>query len=57
MLKNVPYGYKKDAEDKYKVVIDETVSDNVKLIYEMYLQGYSQGEIAKYLTKTENRHP
>ena len=49
--KNVPYGYKKDAEDKYKVVIDETVSDNVKLIYETYLQGYSQGEIAKYLTK------
>ncbi|MFR6659518.1 MAG: recombinase family protein [Clostridia bacterium] len=49
--KNVPYGYKKDDEDKYKVVIDETVSDNVKLIYEMYLQGCSQGEIAKHLTK------
>ena len=49
--KNVPYGYKKDDEDKYKVVIDENVADNVKLIYKMYLQGYSQGEIAKYLTK------
>lgn len=49
--KNVPYGYKKDDEDKYKVVIDETVSDNVKLIYEMYLKGCSQGEIAKHLTK------
>lgn len=49
--KNVPYGYKKDDEDKYKVVIDEAVADNVKLIYEMYLQGYSQGEIAKKLTK------
>lgn len=49
--RNVPYGYKKDNEDKYKIVIDEVVADNVKLIYEMYLQGYSQGEIAKYLTK------
>lgn len=49
--KNVPYGYKKDEEDKYNVIVDENVADNVKLIYRMYLQGYSQGEIAKYLTK------
>ena len=48
---NVPYGYKKDDEDKYKVVIDENVSENVKLIFDMYLQGFSQGEIAKHLTK------
>lgn len=46
----VPYGYKKDEEDKYKVVIDEKVSENVKLIYEMYLKDYSQGQIAKHLT-------
>lgn len=46
----VPYGYKKDNEDKYKVLIDENVADNVKLIYSMYLQGYSQGKIAKHLT-------
>ena len=45
--KNVPYGYKKDAEDNYKVVIEETVSEKVKLIYDMNLQGYSQEEIAK----------
>lgn len=49
--KNVPYGYKKDSEDKYKVVIDENVSQNVKLIFDMYLKGFSQGEIAKHLTK------
>lgn len=49
----VPYGYKKDTEDKHKVLIDEKVSENVKLIFSMYLQGYSQGNIAKYLTSLE----
>lgn len=46
----VPYGYKKDTEDKYKVLIDENVSENVRLIFKMYIQGYSQGQIAKHLT-------
>ena len=49
--KYVPYGYKKDEENKYKVLIDENVSENVKLIFAMYIQGYSQGQIAKHLTK------
>lgn len=48
--KFVPYGYKKDNENKYKVIKDTNVSENVKLIYEMYLQGTSQGKIAKHLT-------
>ena len=47
---SVPYGYKKDNEEKYKVLIDENVAENVKLIFSMYLQGYSQGKIAKHLT-------
>lgn len=47
---NVPYGYKKDSEDKYKVIIDENVSENVKLIFDMYLEGFSLGKIAKYLS-------
>jgi len=46
----VPYGYKKDEEDKFKVVIDENVAENVRLIFSMYIQGYSQGKIAKHLT-------
>lgn len=49
--KYVPYGYKKDEENKYKVLIDKNVSENVKLIFAMYIQGYSQGQIAKHLTK------
>ena len=47
----VPYGYKKDKDDKTKVIIDENVIDNVKLIYNMYLQDYSQSQIAKHLTE------
>lgn len=49
----VPYGYKKDYEDKYKLLIDENVSDNVKLIFSMYLDGYTQGQIARRLTSLE----
>lgn len=49
----VPYGYKKDDEDKYKLLIDENVSDNVKLIFSMYLDGYTQGQIARHLTSLE----
>lgn len=48
---NVPYGYKKDSEDKYKVIIDEEVADNVRLIFDMYIDGYSQMQIAKKLTE------
>ncbi len=46
----VPYGYKKDSEDKYNLQIDEDVYKNVKLIYSMYLDGYTQGQIARHLT-------
>ena len=54
--KNVPYGYKKDENDKYKVIVDEDVADNVKLIFNMYLNGFTHGEIAKYLTRNEYRY-
>ena len=45
-----PYGYKKSETEKHKIVIDEKVADNVRLIFKMYLEGYSQGKIAKELT-------
>ena len=54
--KNVPYGYKKDENDKYKVIVDEDVADNVKLIFNMYLNGCTQWKIAKYLTRNEYRY-
>ena len=46
-----PYGYKKDENDKYKLIIDDKVSYNIKLIFKMYLEGFSQGQIAKELTR------
>lgn len=46
-----PYGYKKDEQDQYKLIIDSNVADNVKMIFKMYLEGYSQGQIAKELTR------
>ena len=45
-----PYGYKKDPKDKHKLIIDEKVCDNVKLIFDMFVKGNSLGRIAKYLT-------
>lgn len=47
----VPYGYKKDENDKYKVITDENVVDNVKLIFDMYIQGFSQSQIANKLNE------
>lgn len=46
-----PYGYKKSKTEKHKLVIDEDVADNVRLIFKMYSEGMSQGKIAKELTK------
>lgn len=52
-----PYGYKKSEEDKYKLVIDEKIANNVKMIFDMYLKGYSQSQIAKELTKRKINTP
>ena len=46
-----PYGYKKDENDKYKLIIDDKVAYNIRLIFKMYLEGFSQGQIAKELTR------
>ena len=53
----VPYGYKKNKEDKYKVIIDEDVADNVKLIFDMYIQGFSQSQIANKLNDMQELTP
>ncbi len=48
-----PYGYKKSKTEKHKLVIDEGVANNVRLIFKMYSEGMSQGKIAKELTMRE----
>lgn len=43
------YGYRKDPEDKHKLVIDEYAAEIVRAIFVLKLKGYSQQSIADYL--------
>jgi len=43
------YGYLKDPEDHNRIVIDEAVSDVVVFIFDLCLQGYTPGSIARKL--------
>ena len=45
-----PYGYRKDPENKHKLVVDPVASIIVKKIYEMFLEGNSLQKIARKLT-------
>lgn len=47
----LPYGYKKDVSDKNKILIDEDVSDNIKLIFELYKKGNTKTQIARNLNE------
>ena len=49
----LPYGYKKDKIDKNKILVDENVAENVKLIFNLYKDGKSKTEIAKKLNELE----
>ena len=45
------YGYRKDPSDKYHLVIDDAAADVVRLIFDLKLDGYSQGRIAARLNE------
>lgn len=49
LANNVPYGYKKDENDKTKWVIDEPSAEVVKEIFNLFVQGHGTCEIAKIL--------
>jgi len=44
-----PYGYLKDPEDNYKLIVDEKVADNVRYIFQLLLEGHTLNETAKIL--------
>lgn len=44
-----PYGYKQDPNDKNHLVVDENESKVVKIIYRLFLNGYSINKISNYL--------
>ncbi len=46
-----PYGYRKSAEDKHKLVIDEYAAGIVRRIYDMRLEGTAYGQIAATLNR------
>ena len=43
------YGYKKDPNDKYKLIIDDEAADVVRLIFKLFLEGKGRVTITKYL--------
>ena len=50
----LPYGYKKDKTDKNKILVDENVAENIKLIFNLYKDGKSKTEIAKKVRVAEH---
>ncbi len=42
-----PYGYKKDPEDKYHLIIDEQAANVIKTVFEMYKKGKGYQNIAR----------
>ena len=50
-LGTAPYGYKKDPENKYHLIVDEEAARVVKLIFDKYLEGYGTMQIADYLSE------
>ncbi|MCL1844088.1 MAG: recombinase family protein [Defluviitaleaceae bacterium] len=46
-----PYGYRRDPENKHKLVIDEEVAHIVKRIYEQFLKGDSARRIGDMLNR------
>ena len=52
-----PYGYKKDKENKHKIIIDNDVAGNIKKIYQMYIKGITSSGIAEYLNNQKIKNP
>lgn len=48
-----PYGYKKNPDNKYQLIIDEDEAINVKLIFQKYLNGEGTLKICKYLNNNK----
>ena len=50
-LGTAPYGYKKDPENKYHLVIDEEAAEVVRTVFRMFIEGYGTMQIADYLSE------
>lgn len=54
---HVPYGYKKDPEDRKKWLADEEAAQVVKRIFTLCMEGRGPMEIAKALTEEKGLNP
>lgn len=52
-----PYGYKKRENDKHQIEVDEEVADNIRLIFDMYENGNTGTQIARYLNENKIKNP
>ena len=52
-----PYGYKKKKDDKHQIEIDEDVAENIKMIFDMYIQGKTGSQIANFLNDKKIKNP
>ncbi len=50
-----PYGYIKDPDDKYHLIIDEKKAENVREVYNLYLSGKSVTSITKHMKEKSKR--
>lgn len=48
-----PYGYKKDPNDRHKMIIDEETAKVVQQIFDLYTEGYSIKRICYILTESQ----
>lgn len=47
----LPYGYMRDPNDKHKMIINEEVADNVRMIFDLVIEDKSFKQIAKILNE------
>jgi len=52
-----PYGYKRDPNDKHKLIIDEHAAQVVRQIFKLKIEGYSAFRIANWLNDTGEPTP
>lgn len=50
-LGTAPYGYKKDPDNKYHLIIDEEAAEVVRTIFRKFLEGMGTMQIADYLSE------
>lgn len=51
------YGYRKDPDNKYHLLIDEEPAEVVRQMFQMALQGYNPGEIRRWLNENDIPSP